>query len=115
MAKEIGILPENWTEKKRNDYTVLEGSDFRDLVAALTKEDKTHIEHKLAIENFKMVKESLKVIYRASAEDKLLLAIGLKECGHVVAVAGNGTNDIGALRKSDVSISMGLTCNETAK
>lgn len=94
---------------------MLEGSDFRDLVTALTKEDKTHIEHKLAIENFKMVKESLKVIYRASAEDKLLLAIGLKECGHVVAVAGNGTNDIGALRKSDVSISMGLTCNETAK
>ena len=115
MAKEIGLLPENWTEKKRNDYTVLEGSDFRDLVTALTKEDKTHIEHKLAIENFKMVKENLKVIYRASAEDKLLLAIGLKECGHVVAVAGNGTNDIGALRKSDVSISMGLTCNETAK
>jgi P-type E1-E2 ATPase len=53
----------------------------------------------------------LKVIYRASAEDKLLLAIGLKECGHVVAVAGNGTNDTYALRKADVSISMGLTCN----
>jgi Ca2+ transporting ATPase len=43
------------------------------------------------------------------------LAIGLKECGHVVAVAGNGTNDTYALRKADVSISMGLTCNDTAK
>lgn len=80
-------------------------------MAALVKEDKDNNDRKLAVENFKIVQESLKLIYRASAEDKLLLALGLKECGHIVAVAGNGTNDTEALRKADVSIAMGLTCN----
>lgn len=60
------------------DYTIIEGCDFRELVSGLIKEDKNGLEKKLAFENFKMIKETLKIIYRAEAEDKLLLAVGLK-------------------------------------
>jgi P-type E1-E2 ATPase len=59
--------------------------------------------------------DSLKIIYRASEDDKFLLTEGLRQTGHVVAVAGNGTNDTEALRKADVSLSMGGTANSTAK
>lgn len=55
------------------------------------------------------------MIYRATEEDKFLLNEGLKQCGHVVAVAGNGTNDIEAMRKADISITMAGTANNSAK
>lgn len=47
------------------DYTIIEGCDFRELVSGLIREDKNSFERKLAFENFKMIKETLKVIYRA--------------------------------------------------
>lgn len=68
-------------------------------------------ERKQALKNFKYLKNVLKVIYRASAEDKTILMIGLRECGHVVAMAGNSSNDCYALRKADISISMAHTGN----
>ena len=42
------------------------------------------------------------------------MAKGLKECGNVVAVAGNGTDDTNALREADVSLAMAGSAN-TAK
>lgn len=47
--------------------------------------------------------------------DKYTLVTGLKQCGHVVAVTGDGTNDAPALRMADVGFSMGLSGTEFAK
>ncbi len=69
----------------------------------------------MALDNFMIIKDSLKIIYRASEKDKFLLAEGLKQCGHVVAVAGNGTNDTEAMRKADVSLTFRGTANNSAK
>lgn len=49
----------------------------------------------------------LKVLGRANPSDKHLLAVGLKELGHRIAVTGEGINDVDALRVADVPISMG--------
>ena len=111
-AREAGIIGKNWVERD-TDFNIIEGSDFRDLVGGLVKESPA--EQKAALDNFNVIIDSLKIIYRASGDDKFLLTEGLRKTGHVVAVAGNGANDTEALRKADVSLSMAGTANNTAK
>ena len=47
--------------------------------------------------------------------DKYILTEALKMNGHVVAVAGTGTNDSQAMRKADVALTMNGTANHVAK
>jgi len=64
---------------------------------------------------FLKVTKNLKVIARASPEDKFLLVLGLKQTGHVVAVTGDGSNDAPALKCADVGFSMGIRGSDIAK
>jgi Ca2+ transporting ATPase len=64
---------------------------------------------------FLKVKKNLRVLARSSPEDKFLLVTGLQECGEVVAVTGDGTNDAPALTKADVGFSMGISGTDVAK
>jgi len=57
-----------------------------------------------------MIIPELKVLARANAHDKLLMVIGLKEMGCVVAATGDGINDIEALKNADVGLAMGSGC-----
>lgn len=58
---------------------------------------------------------SLKVLSRARPEHKLKLVNLLRKNGHVVAVTGDGVNDLPALSNSDVGLAMGKTGQEAAK
>ena len=58
------------------------------------------------IKNFKKIIRNLKVIARSLPIHKYALVVGLKSLKNVVAVTGDGTNDVPALSKSDVGISM---------
>ena len=57
----------------------------------------------------------LQVLARSSPLDKYRLVSLLMECGEVVAVTGDGSNDSTALRKANVGLAMGLCGTELAK
>ena len=57
----------------------------------------------------------LRVLARASPEDKRILVTLLKGIGETVAVTGDGTNDAPALAAADVGFSMGISGTEVAR
>ena len=57
----------------------------------------------------------LQVLARSSPKDKEILVERLKDMGETVAVTGDGTNDVPALKKADVGFSMGISGTEVAK
>jgi len=51
--------------------------------------------------------KDLKVLARATPDDKFALTIGLIQMNNVVAVTGDGTNDAPALKNADIGFAMG--------
>lgn len=64
---------------------------------------------------FKKLYPSIAVLARSRPTDKYAMIVGLKECDHVVAVTGDGTNDAPALKKADVGFAMGIAGTQVAK
>jgi Ca2+-transporting ATPase len=71
--------------------------------------------NELSDEELKANLPSLRVVARARPLDKYRLVQLLQECGEVVAVTGDGTNDAPALKKADVGLAMGISGTEVAK
>jgi Ca2+-transporting ATPase len=57
------------------------------------------------------LKKKLKVIARATSEDKFLLVCGIKQKGGLVGMGGLSITDAEALKKADVGFSMGNGCD----
>ena len=73
----------------------MEGKEFRTLVGGLktTKsKDGKDIFTVKDLYRFQMIAKELRVLARASPEDKFTLVTGLMELDNVVAVTGDGTN-----------------------
>ena len=84
IGRQLGLLNDG-------DCLSMTGSDF----AALSDD-----------EALKII-PGLSILSRARPEDKARLVSLLQQCGEVVAVTGDGTNDALALRKAQVGLSMG--------
>jgi Ca2+ transporting ATPase len=139
VAKEVGILTEreakvamdevrikerNYLKAedvfgavKREEGYVMSGAEFRELsggykTVLLNNETRNVLNDK---GKFKNVIQNLKVLARATPDDKYLLTLGLKRIHQTVAVTGDGTNDCLALRVSHVGLSMGKHGTDIAK
>ncbi|CAD8204335.1 unnamed protein product [Paramecium octaurelia] len=114
IAKECGILP---TNREIGEWEVVEGKKFREFVGGLKDEQVDGKTVKVVgnKENFARVSRDMKVMARASPEDKYILVTGLIAEGNVIAVTGDGTNDAPALKKADVGFAMGITGSDVAK
>jgi len=60
---------------------------------------------------FDFLKKRLKVVARATAEDRFILVTGIKQKGGLVGMTGDSIADAEALRKADVGLCMGSGCD----
>lgn len=70
---------------------------------------------KLSDEELRVVLKDANVFARVLPEQKLRIVKALKSSNHIVAMTGDGINDIPALANANVSISMGLKGTDAAK
>lgn len=87
IARQIGL----WDDARDNERNHMTGAAF----AAMSDEEL--LEHV----------QALKIMSRARPLDKQRLVRLLQQCGEVVAVTGDGTNDAPALNFANVGLSMG--------
>ena len=55
-----------------------------------------------------VLRKKIKVVYRASSDDKHMFVAALEKAGVNCAVTGEATNDAGALKEASVGFSMGV-------
>mmetsp|Transcript_14009 Transcript_14009/g.14029 ORF Transcript_14009/g.14029 Transcript_14009/m.14029 type:complete len:902 (+) Transcript_14009:226-2931(+) len=115
IGKHCSILPSDYDYKPEND-TIILGKDFdRRTGGLIVKEENEEISYAMGNEKeFKKIEEHLRILARCSPQDKLLLTIGMRGLGRIVAVTGDGTNDAAALQRADIGIAM-MTATPMAK
>lgn len=112
VAVKAGIISEE--ESKHNGIFML-GWQFREAIGEYKKvwdeeAKKEVIEFADKGKKFNAVKGSLRIIARASAEDKYVLVAGIKQAGGLVGMTGESIADAMALKKADVGLCMGSGC-----
>lgn len=114
LAIDAGVLPEEAVQdhvsaEVQRNYA-MEAADFRNLVGGVEEIKGEDGEITFAPKNqqaFEQIIDTLKVLGRADARDKLLMVAGLAQMGKKVAVVGDGINDLAAFKVAHVSIAMG--------
>jgi len=83
----------------RGDPAVMTGAEIR---AAVERDEASSI-------------EAVDVVARATPSEKLTLVRALQRAGHIVAVTGDGVNDVPALQAADIGIAMGERGTRSAR
>jgi Ca2+ transporting ATPase len=105
-AIKCGIL------KLEDDFLALEGTEFNQSIRDNDGQIQKHLLDELC--------SRLRMLARSSPTDKLTLLKGIQDSKvgdgrEVVAVTGDGANDVPALKTADVGIAMGITGTSVAK
>jgi len=94
FREELGRFTKVWDPEK-NEYRI----DFME-----RKGDQAQT-------SFDVVKKRLKIIARATAEDRFIMVTGIKQKRGLVGMTGDSIADAEALRKADVGFCMGTGCD----
>ena len=97
--------------EKKEGGVALTGQEFRESIGKYQKIwndelGKFDIEFEDKIK-FDKVRSKLRVLARATEEDKLILVEGIRKAGGIVAMSGEGVSDAVALKMADVGLCMG--------
>lgn len=111
IAQRVGIINQ---EERNLDGVALTGEEFRRRIGSYKKfweADTQMWRIKFASKmKFNSVKSKLRIIARATDEDKLILIQGIKQEGGLVAMSGEKTSDATALKMANVGLCMGSGC-----
>lgn len=112
VAIKAGILNK---EDLAEENCIMTGEKFRNLCGAVSKERNIDGEDEYVLENqngFNEIYQNLKVLARATANDKHAFVVGLKNQNRKVSVTGDGINDIEAIEFADVGLAVGSGCSK---
>lgn len=115
-AKYVAIKTGLIMEKDRDVAGLaMTGEIFQGAIGGYEKVwDRIHEEFRVDFTNPKMfqeVKTALRVLARATSEDKYVLVAGIKQKGGLVGMTGDSISDAEALKKADVGLCMGSGCD----
>lgn len=111
VALQVGII----TEEEQNIKGIfMTGEKFREAIGHYEKRWDEHAQrYNIIFEDtnaFNKVKSRLRIIARATAEDKFILVAGIKQAGGLVGMTGDSIADAMALKRADVGLCMGSGC-----
>jgi len=102
-------------EELETENIALLGYQFQQKIGPYSKYwDPVNLDFKIQFEEprkFAEVKRKLKIIARATAEDKFILISGIRQKGGLVGMTGDSISDAEALKQADVGFCMGSGCD----
>ena len=112
IAIEAGIITQREADEETN--VVMTGHDFQSAIGDfyVEKNEETG-EREVKFEDPKKMKNvirTVKVIGRATDQDKNLIVAAIKTAGGFILMSGDGINDTEALSLAHVGVSMGSSC-----
>mmetsp|Transcript_32815 Transcript_32815/g.57221 ORF Transcript_32815/g.57221 Transcript_32815/m.57221 type:complete len:972 (-) Transcript_32815:1699-4614(-) len=111
IAKQCYILPPDY-EYNEDDYIVVDGKTIDSILGPAIEDEPAEED----VAKAKHLLDDVRVIARATPQDKYTLVAALKKCSsEVVAVTGDGSNDAPALHKADIGLAMNISGTPLAK
>jgi len=112
VALQTGIIN---SDELHLEGCAMTGVQFREWIGRHQKVwDPQNNEFKVEFEDqkkFDDIKRRLKLLARASSEDKFILVSGIKQKGGLVGMTGDSITDAEALKRADVGLAMGSGCD----